>query len=175
SSDSSISLTGQCSSLLMLRAERPESRSWRIKCQPWGYRSSLASLRSAFEITDSIAQQPSNLNLRDHGLAREGSLREAGYSRSHPPDLVRCRNAAITVSRTVIVPRTKPTDEGSPVLLMQGTTPSIARWAAEPWTLPLLSPECPFPLKLNDLCLTVDGNGNLRSPQTTNTQHRVIF
>ena len=61
------------------------------------------------------------------------------------------------------------------ILLVQGTTASIAIRAAKPRTLPLFTSERPFLFELDDLLMTVDGDGDLSLPQTTNTQHRVIF
>jgi len=58
---------------------------------------------------------------------------------------------------------------------MQRTTPSVTDRTAEPWSLPLPSTECPLLLKLDNLFLTVDGDGNLSPPQTTDPQYRVIF
>ena len=66
----------------------------------------------------------------------------------------------------VVVAGAEPADEGA-VLLMQDAT--------EPGTLALPAPEGPFLLKLDDLCLAVEGDGDLGSTQATDPQHRVIF
>jgi hypothetical protein len=39
----------------------------------------------------------------------------------------------------------------------------------------LLAPEGPLLLELHDLGSAIEDNGGLRSPQTTGTDHRVIF
>src|SRR5262249_22818598 len=81
SSEASTSAVVQCNSLLMLRAERPDSRSCKIKSSrassALGSHSSLASLGSPFEIADGSTKQAGNLHLRNHGLARGGALRHA--------------------------------------------------------------------------------------------------
>ena len=89
------------------------------------------------------------------------------YSPSHSPDLVRRRKTAITVSRSIVVPRTEPTDEGVRVLLVKDSASSIAGRTTKPGTLTLFTSECPFLLQLDDLGLTVDDDGDLASAETT--------
>jgi hypothetical protein len=79
------------------------------------------------------------------------------------------------VTRSVIISGTQSTADGSPVLLMQGTTPSVTGRTTKPRTLTLFPTEGPFLLQLDNLGLTVDGDGNLSPPQTTDPQYRVIF
>jgi hypothetical protein len=83
----------------------------------------------------------------------------------------------VTVSGTIVIARTEPTDEGSAIFLVQGTTPSATDRTAEPRSLPLSTSdtEGPFSLQQDDLGLTVDGNGNLSPAETTDSQYRVIF
>jgi hypothetical protein len=66
---------------------------------------------------------------------------------------------------TVVVTRAEPADEGA-VLLVQEPTALIAIWTPEPWALPLLTAKGPFLLKLYDLGLAVEGDGDLSSTQT---------
>jgi hypothetical protein len=86
---------------------------------------------------------------------------------AYPPNPIRRREATITVAAPVIVPGAEPTDEGCPVLLVQGTTASITGRTAKPRSLPLLTSKGPFLLELNDLYPTIDGNGHLSSAETT--------
>jgi hypothetical protein len=58
---------------------------------------------------------------------------------------------------------------------MQDATALVAIWAAEPGTLALPAPEGPFLLKLDDLCLAVEGDGDLGSTQATGAQHVVVL
>jgi hypothetical protein len=52
---------------------------------------------------------------------------------------------------------------------------SIAVRATEPRPLPLPAPERPLLLKLDDLCLTIAGDGDLGAAQATGAQHGVVF
>jgi len=65
------------------------------------------------------------------------------------------------------------------VFFHQEPAASIAGGAAEPWPLPLSSPapraEGRFMFELDDLRLAVEGDGDLGSTQTTDTQHWVVF
>ena len=93
----------------------------------------------------------------------------------HPPDPIRRWQVTVAVPRTVIVPATKPAYEGGAAHLVQGAAATVTGGTAKPWTLALLAPERPFLLKLNDLYLTVDSDGNLSSSETTGTDSGVIF
>jgi len=94
---------------------------------------------------------------------------------SHPPHPIRRRKAAVAMPRTVIVPAAKSAYEGSPILLVQRAATPITGRAAKPRPLPLLTSERPFLFKLNDLCLAIDGDDDLRPAQTTDPQYRVVF
>src|SRR5262249_18049581 len=73
---------------LMLRAERPDSRSCRMKSSRTssvsGDYSSLASLGSPLEVPHCSTQQPSNLDLGNSPLAREGCVGQAGMLGCEP-------------------------------------------------------------------------------------------
>ena len=73
----------------------------------------------------------------------------------------------ITVSRTVIIPRTEPTDEGCSAYFVKCSASSIASRAAKPGTLTLFTSKGPFHLKLDNLGLTVDDDGDLSPTETT--------
>ena len=68
----------------------------------------------------------------------------------------------------------EPTDEGARAFVEEATTP-IALRAFEPRALALLSSERPLLLELDDLGLTVEGNDDLGSAQTTDAQYGVVF
>jgi hypothetical protein len=95
---------------------------------------------------------------------------QAGYS----PDPIERAAALVAVPTAVVVAGAEPTDEGA-VFLMQEAATSVAIRAAEPGTLALPTPEGPFLLKLDDLGLTVEGDGDLRSTQTAGVQLWVSF
>jgi len=88
---------------------------------------------------------------------------QAGY----PSDLIHRRKITITVSRTVIIPRTEPTDEGCSAYFVKCSASSIASRATKPGTLTLFTSKGPFHLKLDNLGLTVDDDGDLSPTETT--------
>ena len=96
---------------------------------------------------------------------------------SYPPNPIRRREATITVPRTIIVPRAEPTDEGGAILLVQGATASVTGRTAEPRAPPLSASdtERPFHFKLDELGMTVDGDGNLSPAQSADAQHGMVF
>jgi len=58
---------------------------------------------------------------------------------------------------------------------MKCTASSQAYGTAEPRTLPLLTTEGPFLLKLDDLLVTVDGDGDLGPAEAADAQHGMVF
>jgi len=96
---------------------------------------------------------------------------QAGY----PPDLIHRRKITITVSRTVIIPRTEPTDEGCSAYFVKCSASSIASRAAKPGTLTLFTSKGPFHFELDDLCMAIDADSDLGPTETPDTQHRMIF
>lgn len=96
---------------------------------------------------------------------------------SYPPHPIRRRQRAVAVPGTVVVAATNSAYEGITVLFVErAAAPTASRVrAAKPGALPLLASERPFLLKLNDLCLTVDGNGDLAPAQATDAQLGMIF
>jgi len=96
---------------------------------------------------------------------------QAGY----PPDPIRRREGAITVSRTIIVTGTNSTADRGAILFMKRAASSQAHRTAEPRTLTLLASKRPLHFELDDLLVTVDSDGNLSPAETTDAQYRVVF
>ena len=98
---------------------------------------------------------------------------------SHPPHPIRRRQRAVAVSAPVIVVGAAKSADENAILFVQGpTAPTASRVrAAKPGALPLRASDAkgPLLLKLDDLCLTVDGDGDLGPAQTTDAQYGVVF
>jgi len=60
---------------------------------------------------------------------------------------------------------------------VQGSAFTITNGTAKPWSSSLCTSnaEGPFSLELNNLGLTVDGDGDLSPAETADAQYRVIF
>jgi len=95
------------------------------------------------------------------GLAREGSVGQAGY----PADLIEAWTGPVAVPRSVIVAATGSTNKNT-LLLDQEPTASTTR-AAKPGTHTLVTSEGPLLLDLHDLGLPTVGEGDLRVTSKT--------
>ena len=72
----------------------------------------------------------------------------------------------------------KSADKNAILFVQSPTAPAANRVrAAKPGALPLRASDAkgPLLLKLDDLCLTVDGDGDLGPAQTTDAQYGVVF
>ena len=96
-------------------------------------------------------------------------MRQAGY----PPDPIEAWTGAVTVPGSEVILGTNSTAKNAVLLVEEAAAPATA--AAEPGALPLFASEAPLLLKLDDLGLTAEGDGNLRPAQATGADDRVIF
>jgi len=93
---------------------------------------------------------------------------QAAHPRSHPPDPIRCRSAAITVPGSEIpLGDAKSADENT-ILFVERPAAAIASriWAAKPRALTLFTSERPFLRKLDDLLVAIDDDGYLTPTKT---------
>ena len=97
-----------------------------------------------------------------------------GQAGKTPPDPIQCWAGPIAVTGPVVVAGAQPAYEGA-VLFVQEAASPIAVRAAEPRPLLLFTPKGPFLFKLDDLGLTVEGDGDLGPAETAGADDGVVF